>query len=1348
MQPGPHAPPTSKGRFRIEAELAHGGMGTVFSAIDASTGQRVALKRLSREAPARASALFEREFHVLSSLKHPRIIQVHDYGVDDDGPYYTMELLEGADLRELSPLPEVVACGYLRDVASSLALLHARRLLHRDVSPRNVRTSPAGGCKLIDFGGLMSFGASEDLVGTPPAIPPEALSGEPMDQRADLFALGALGYYVLTGRHAYPARKVSELSEVWRGEVVPPSRFSEGVSSELDGLLLSLLNLERLARPGSAAEVIERLQVIAGIEPDRDQQAARAYFVGAALVERGHELGRVGRRLSRARAGSGSSIYVDANPGAGKTRFLAEVALGAQVGGTSVLRVDGAGHTGRLSTARALTHRLARQSPHVVAEFFAAHATVLQAVWPEILGELELEPPRDPGDREAALVALPAILEACLRNIAEKMPLLISVDNVDRADLVSVALLLALSRATRDRRLVVMTTASVRTSAELSPAVRALREVSSAIRLRELTSEGVEELVRTAFGNAPHTRRTAMRVFTATEGNPGRCMRLLQGFVDEGLIRYDAGAWTLPLQIPPEKLGRPEIAATNRLRDCSPDARRAATLLSIIDETTPLEWFVAFEEGSTSSRQVIAAFDELSRAEIVADGPEGYWFSASTYSVAAADDADDATLDALRLRVSEALLAAADAPRARIVAGLHLIRGHQELRGADIIASAAKAVLAHDDDPARTLESVSAALEAALEVYRRHGKGNLALLGLLVPLVVASYEISPAFAERYGAETVERLERALGLRGPNGETVSHDLESLIRALGAAPVLLDGETSNGAPDFVMLVGWLISAVVTLTAVASAVIDHAAQERFAKALLPFMAFGSGHPAAFAYEFCRLIVGMTEDRLADSHAGWSAMLTRLDEVPLPPQLLRRLRRGAICALGILESQRDDSAALARIAQLEALGGRQDATIAKQLGLLYHGFRGESDLAQQCRERVEEYAVQHGSAWQIEIWSTCTASAICGNTRDAAGNKRVLEQLERLKKTSPSLELYAERTRALQYKLTGANDLALEAYLSTLAKSSPRARVGWSAVRGALASVYNDLGKYELARDVCEETLALCADDFDFVAMTLGPRIELCRALAGVGDVAGAKARLGELLDRYAPNENAATLGAIHRTFAEVALAEGDTPAFEQHLSAMRRWVAPTKNPALIGQCERLRQMRVAPGGLTVAQAPAGGFMTAAQTLIQSVFASCEGEAARRHRALELAGAQAGVREAWLFTADASNDPIMVGRLGVCDAPGDLVTLVKELFDDVEDDVEETALIQGAPLTETFVVPGAAYRLLPLTVSQGSKRMLIGTIALPMTPAIKPVGHDLLQEIASQLYQAGDIATVRTFS
>src|SRR5690348_8880098 len=105
------------GRYELLEQLARGGVGRVYRARDRSSGRDVALKRLlsSHDTRGPILALFEREYRTLHSLKHPRIIEVYDYGVDAGGAYYTMELLSGTDLGKLAPLPYQQACAYLRD---------------------------------------------------------------------------------------------------------------------------------------------------------------------------------------------------------------------------------------------------------------------------------------------------------------------------------------------------------------------------------------------------------------------------------------------------------------------------------------------------------------------------------------------------------------------------------------------------------------------------------------------------------------------------------------------------------------------------------------------------------------------------------------------------------------------------------------------------------------------------------------------------------------------------------------------------------------------------------------------------------------------------------------------------------------------------------------------------------------------------------------------------------------------------------------------------------------------------------------------------------------------------------
>ena len=116
-------------RYVVEEQLAAGGMGVVYRVHDRSTGEPRALKRMQPEVagdPFHVAA-FEREYQVLAGLDHPRIIRVFDYGVDEIGPFYTMELLGGEDMKRAAPMPYRTVCRYLRDVATSRRYPHALR---------------------------------------------------------------------------------------------------------------------------------------------------------------------------------------------------------------------------------------------------------------------------------------------------------------------------------------------------------------------------------------------------------------------------------------------------------------------------------------------------------------------------------------------------------------------------------------------------------------------------------------------------------------------------------------------------------------------------------------------------------------------------------------------------------------------------------------------------------------------------------------------------------------------------------------------------------------------------------------------------------------------------------------------------------------------------------------------------------------------------------------------------------------------------------------------------------------------------------------------------------------------
>jgi serine/threonine protein kinase len=288
------------GRYRVEQLIGQGGIGAVYAVVDGASGKRLALKRLSADANSAAAGLFEREYHTLAGLKHPCIVEVYDYGSDALGAFYTMELVEGGDLSRAAPMPWREACRNVRDDAASLlGLLHARRLVHRDLTPRNLLRGPSGRLKLIDFGALAAFGPSNEVAGTPPFIPPEALRTRNLDQRSDLFSLGALAYWLVTGTHAFPARTLAELPAQWESALALPSELlalrNDGLPAippELDTLIASLLRREPAERLGSTAELIDRLNALADLEPESQAVAVQGYLDSKAFVGRKRERAR------------------------------------------------------------------------------------------------------------------------------------------------------------------------------------------------------------------------------------------------------------------------------------------------------------------------------------------------------------------------------------------------------------------------------------------------------------------------------------------------------------------------------------------------------------------------------------------------------------------------------------------------------------------------------------------------------------------------------------------------------------------------------------------------------------------------------------------------------------------------------------------------------------------------------------------------------------------------------------------------------------------------------------------------------------------------------------------------
>jgi serine/threonine-protein kinase len=278
------------GQYTLEEKLGEGGMGVVYRASHAMLRRPTAIKLLLPErAGDEALARFEREVQRTAMLTHPNTVTVFDYGRTTDGVfYYAMELLDGLSLAEIVELegaqPEERVIHLLEQAAASLAEAHDAGLIHRDVKPGNILVVDRGGIsdlvKVVDFGLVKDAGPSADgaetadfaltkanaILGTPLYFAPETLTApEAVSARADLYALGAVGYWLLTGTHVFSGKSLLEIcSHHLHSVPEPPSaRLGAPVSADLEALLLQCLAKQPEDRPATANVLRERLRACA-----------------------------------------------------------------------------------------------------------------------------------------------------------------------------------------------------------------------------------------------------------------------------------------------------------------------------------------------------------------------------------------------------------------------------------------------------------------------------------------------------------------------------------------------------------------------------------------------------------------------------------------------------------------------------------------------------------------------------------------------------------------------------------------------------------------------------------------------------------------------------------------------------------------------------------------------------------------------------------------------------------------------------------------------------------------------------------------------------------------------------
>ncbi|MCA9656214.1 MAG: AAA family ATPase [Myxococcales bacterium] len=1324
------------GRYRVELLLGRGAMGEVHRAYDLATDRPVALKRFRHDGDKRDDRLrFRHEFHTLARLRHPRIVEVFDYGVDEhDRPFYAMELLDGRDLAELSPLPWRRACGLLRDVASALAFLHARQLLHRDVAPRNVRCTEDGRAKLLDFGMLATMGVSHEVVGTLPAIAPEMLLGLPMDGRADLFGLGALAFWLITGRHPQRVRSLEDLMRNGRRPPPAPSTLVPDLPPALDDLVLSLLSAEPLGRPAHAAEVIERLGAIAELPAAPELEVAHGYVRSAALVGREREMELARKRIERTVDGQGGALLVVGRSGMGKTRLLREIELEAKLAGAVVLHGEGGTASGPYALVRELARQLERRGRR---RHSAQHKALIDRLLPEP-GASEGE--RGGGrDHREDRAAVQAAFGDWLVAFAAHRALVIIVDNLQRVDEGSAAVLAGLAHIAPERSLLLVGAIRSDEPGRADGALHHLRERAVVLHTHGLREEEVLALVRNTFGEVDNHASFASWLHRSGGGSPLHCTELIRSLVDRGELRYVAGLWVIPEQIDTAGLPR-ELDKTldARVATLGDSALRLGQALAVYGDEAGLALCVALAP-ELGEQDVFIAIDTMVREEVIIGAGERYRLRHDGLRDALLRSLDPAERRTLERHVGETLAAEGPvSPEREAQIGWHLLRGGDQERGATLLGRAGRRLF-----EATSFEDCVAPLEAALAVLEARGDAPRELSEISYMLVSAGFycdrEVNLRHRERAlvvlgeqaGVLRARRLSRWLGA------TLGLVVAVLVTMLGR---VLDRRRL----PFVRALEMYLRSVVYSAGVSGFSFDTAGLRRCHDALVPLR--------PVSHVFVRTAVGLVDNLLAFNlgrlHTLMETSAANLAGMAGQRRWLSEEERaltmgGARFQRALIAARVGSPDALDEIEALETLGPRIWAIGGLQARTYYHMWRGEAAAARRSWAKAELEFVRLGALWQLYAIHHSSAAITYAYTDDMLGLRRCIEGLQRQVEAGLGFGPYLRLARAEHARLRGEHDEALALIDEALAALPEGEGLPRPWALAARADVLREAGRLEAAREAGEAALAL-SDDREHAQNSFRCRAERCLALveAALGEGEAAARRLDRLVADAQVVDNPFILGAAHEARAEVAHGLGDELGARRHAAETERCFVPTRNPVLIARYERLlRTIGEGPEPddpevshsdiATIVFDPETSSGTIAEAL--SRLSACHTAAERAERALLALRESVGATEGFLYLL-AEGRPALAAPSAGSEPPPEVGEAATRRLSSTHVEVDEEATLQHA-------TAGWVSALLHAEID--GKDAAMGAVVLG---AVRPAGTlppaALRRALGQRLYEEGDVS------
>ncbi len=633
-----------EGRYRVERELGKGGAATVYLAWDLKHQRNVALKVLMQAAAEQINIeRFSREIEIVAGLTHPHILPLHDSGDVDGIPFFVMPFLDGGTLRDrlddgAMPHPEAVQITI--QIAEALQAAHESDILHRDVKPENILLSH-GHAVLSDFGiagfrqqNLDTETGEPAVLGTPSYMSPEQATGESeLDVATDLYSLGCVLFEMLTGSPPFEsATRMGLVTAHLTASPPDPSKFGVEISSELQGVLDTLLAKAPAERPSSASALLKLLRRAAA-----GSASARALGSG-----RAEEEARILGVVNTAEGGTLQAILLEGDAGIGKSTLLASVERQAQVLGIPTL--GGQAQSSEGAAAYQAWHSIVESALQIrgLSDADSRRQKAVAALGDEedlvrlapLLNDiLQLDLPESTStermDGASRAQATQELVAGILRRFAGGRTLLILLDDIQWLDGSSWALLL---RSLPEAGTVVAVLSSRPGRDSLSREAQELLDSPGTLRmsLSGLDPEAIGQVAEHAIGASPVGAALSRWLHERADGNPFYAREIALALVEGGQVVVSGGQVVEgPTEVQLGDLALPatvEDLVLSRIDRLGTDQQVVLSAASVLGRRFYLRELMALHDEGASDDQLVERLKDLVSAQLLVSQDDVYAF--------------------------------------------------------------------------------------------------------------------------------------------------------------------------------------------------------------------------------------------------------------------------------------------------------------------------------------------------------------------------------------------------------------------------------------------------------------------------------------------------------------------------------------------------------------------------------------------------------------------------------------------------------------------------------------------------------------------------------------------------